>query len=202
MGRAETQKAWAKAAVNSLVVLDSKMGTLMRTGTIWSLLVWLICLLCAPAAQPSDAEAARIRGRVKALAMTEKVRLTNDQWRRILTPAQFFVLREAATEPPFKNEYWNNHEKGIYLCAACGNELFGSNTKFESGTGWPSFYQPLATNKIVVVADDTGGIRRQEVRCARCGSHLGHVFNDGPAPTYLRYCLNSVSLKLKTTKDL
>jgi len=165
--------------------------------------LWLLYLCCiaAPKAFGDDAEAARIRARVKALPMTEKVRLTNDQWRRILTPAQFFVLREAGTEPPFKNEYWNNHEKGIYVCAACGNELFGSNTKFESDTGWPSFYQPLAQDKILVLADNTGGMSREEVRCARCGSHLGHVFNDGPAPTHLRYCLNSVSLKLKTTKE-
>src|SRR5207244_8375555 len=108
--------------------------------------LWLLYLYCiaAPKAFGDDAEAARIRARVKALPMTEKVRLTNDQWRRILTPAQFFVLREAGTEPPFKNEYWNNHEKGIYVCAACGNELFSSDAKFESDTGWPSFYQSLA----------------------------------------------------------
>jgi peptide-methionine (R)-S-oxide reductase len=133
--------------------------------------------------------------------MTEKVTLTNDQWRKILTPAQFHVLREAGTEPPYKNEYWNNHQKGIYLCAACGNELFSSDTKFESRTGWPSFYAPLAPDKITVTTDTNLGMTREEVRCARCGSHLGHVFNDGPAPTHLRYCLNSASLKFVKTRN-
>jgi peptide-methionine (R)-S-oxide reductase len=161
--------------------------------------LFLICGI--PMAKADDAEAGQIRAKVKTIPMTEKVKLTNDEWRKILTAAQFHVLREARTEPPFTNEYANNHQKGIYLCAGCGNELFESSTKFDSGTGWPSFYQPLARDKIVVIADNTGGMRRQEVRCARCGSHLGHVFNDGPAPTYLRYCLNSVSLKLKTMKD-
>ncbi len=200
MGRAKTQKTRAKGAVNGRrMVYRLKL----HKGAIVTAL-WLLYLSCiaAPKAFGGDAAAARIRARVKALPMTEKVKLTNDLWRRILTSAQFFVLREAGTEPPFKNEYWNNHEKGIYVCAACGNELFGSNTKFESDTGSPSFYQPLAQDKILVLADNTGGMRREEVRCARCGSHLGHVFNDGPAPTYLRYCLNSTSLKLKTTKDL
>ena len=199
MGRTKTQKTRDEAAMNGhrmVCRLKLHEGAIVAA---FSLLY--LCCIAAPTSFGDDAEAARIRARVKAVPMNEKVKLTNDQWRRILTPAQFFVMREAGTEPPFKNEYWNNHEKGIYLCAACGNELFSSNTKFESGTGWPSFYQPLAKDKIVVLTDNGGGTRREEVRCARCGSHLGHVFNDGPPPTHLRYCLNSTSLKLKTTKD-
>jgi peptide-methionine (R)-S-oxide reductase len=133
--------------------------------------------------------------------MSQPVKLSEEDWRKILTPAQFLVLRQRATEPPFTNEYANEHQSGIYLCAACGNELFASKTKFESGTGWPSFYAPLAPDKIALAADRTTGFSRQEVLCARCRSHLGHVFDDGPPPTHLRYCLNSVSLKLKKSKD-
>ena len=159
----------------------------------------LVCGIAA--ARSDDAEVGRIRRQLKALPMSQPVKLSEEDWRKILTPAQFLVLRQRATEPPFTNEYANTHQSGIYLCAACGNELFDSKTKFESGTGWPSFYAPLAQDKIALAADRTTGLSRQEVMCARCRSHLGHVFHDGPPPTHLRYCLNSVSLKLKKSKD-
>jgi peptide-methionine (R)-S-oxide reductase len=160
------------------------------------LVLFLLCLLSVRPTMAEDAEAALIRQKLNATPMTQKVQLSENEWRKILTPTQFLVLREAGTEPPFKNEYANNREKGTYLCAACGNGLFRSNTKFESGTGWPSFYAPLAQNRITVSMDSSGGMKRQEVRCARCGSHLGHVFKDGPPPTNPRYCLNSAALKL------
>jgi methionine-R-sulfoxide reductase len=157
--------------------------------------LFLLCILPTHLCMAEDAQAARIRQQIESTPMTQKVTLSDGQWRKILTPGQFQVLRQAKTEARYKNAYWKNHEKGVYLCAACGNELFGSDTKFESHTGWPSFYAPLAKDKITVTADTSAGMTRDEVRCARCGSHLGHVFNDGPAPTYLRYCLNSMALK-------
>lgn len=160
-----------------------------------SLHLFLLFILPVNLGLAEDAQVARIRRQIESTPMTQKVTLSDDQWRKILAPGQFQVLREAKTEAPYKNLYWNNHEKGIYLCAACSNQLFGSDTKFESHTGWPSFYAPLARDKVTETKDTSHGMTRDEVRCARCGSHLGHLFNDGPPPTRLRYCLNSASLK-------
>ena len=160
------------------------------------LILSLLCLLSVRPSLAEDAEATRIRRHIESTPMTQKVTLSAEQWRKVLTPGQFQVLREAKTDPPYKNQYWNNHGKGIYLCAACGNQLFGSDTKFESRTGWPSFYAPAKDEALETETDRSHGMQRTEVKCSRCDAHLGHVFEDGPQPTGLRYCINSVALHL------
>lgn len=130
--------------------------------------------------------------------MAEKIRKSEAEWRRELTPEQYHVLREKGTERAFTGEYAHTQSQGMYRCAACGQELFSSDTKFESGSGWPSFYQPAAPDRVESHEDSSHGMRRMEVVCSRCDSHLGHVFPDGPRPTGLRYCINSASLKLES----
>jgi len=125
---------------------------------------------------------------------SEKVIRTEAEWQKILTPEQFYVLRQEGTERAFAGRYWHNEEKGIYKCAGCANDLFSSETKFDSGTGWPSFWKPIAPENIRTEGDNGFMMQRTEVECARCDGHLGHVFDDGPPPTGLRYCMNSVSL--------
>jgi len=132
--------------------------------------------------------------------MSEKVVKTDEEWRKELTPEQFAVLRQKGTERAFTGDYWNTKEKGIYRCAGCGEVLFQSDTKFDSGCGWPSFYAPNATNVITEAADSSHLMQRTEVMCSKCGGHLGHVFDDGPQPAGLRYCINSASLKFEEKK--
>jgi peptide-methionine (R)-S-oxide reductase len=131
------------------------------------------------------------------IGMAEKITKTDQEWRQQLTPEQYRITRQAGTEPAFTGKYWKSKDKGTYVCVACGEELFKSETKFDSGTGWPSFWQPVDPSKVEEHTDESYGMVRTEARCGRCGAHLGHVFEDGPAPTGLRYCMNSAALELK-----
>jgi peptide-methionine (R)-S-oxide reductase len=128
--------------------------------------------------------------------MGDKVDLTDEQWRARMSDEQYQVCRQKGTERPFTGKYWDSKAEGTYRCSACGEPLFSSRTKFDSGTGWPSFYQPLDEQAVEAQTDSSHGMTRTEVLCRKCGSHLGHVFPDGPEPTGLRYCINSVSLEL------
>ena len=134
-------------------------------------------------------------------AMSNKIIKSDAEWRKELTPEQYAVLRQKGTEYAFTGKYWNTKDKGTYRCAGCGEVLFESDTKFDSGCGWPSFYAPAGTNAISETKDNSLFMERTEVLCSKCGGHLGHVFDDGPNPTGLRYCINSASLKFEATKD-
>lgn len=159
--------------------------------------VWRVALLClaghsAGAQSPAPGKPS---GKVAPPAVEQKVVKSDAEWKKLLTPEQYAVLREKETERAFTGKYWNSHAPGLYLCAGCGQNLFRANTKFDSRTGWPSFWDVYERKHVFLKPDRSYGMERTEVLCSRCGGHLGHLFEDGPRPTGLRYCINSVSLK-------
>jgi len=161
----------------------------MKNQKFWKSIVIMVCVLMAGQTYAQN------KAKAKPDCKIEVVQKSEAEWKKELSPVQFAVARKAGTERAFTGEYWDNHEKGIYKCVCCDLDLFSSDTKFESGTGWPSFYKPLNECSVENKVDAGHGMVRTEVVCNRCKAHLGHVFDDGPKPTGLRYCMNSVSMK-------
>jgi peptide-methionine (R)-S-oxide reductase len=154
-----------------------------------------------PATKPANMDTSKKNNPVYSTTDTSKVALSEEEWKKILSPDVYYIARQKGTERPWTSKFENFKEVGTYFCAACGNPLFKSDTKFESGCGWPSFYEPVSKASIIYTPDHTHGMERTEVQCGRCKAHLGHVFDDGPPPTGLRYCINGVILDFSKAQE-
>ncbi len=178
----------------------------MKGRTLVTTLALALCAAGTPQAcgaapaKPGTPSATARTATTPAKQRIERIMKTDDQWKKELTPEQYRVLRQEGTERAFTGRYWNHHGEGVYVCAGCGLELFDSSTKFDSGTGWPSYWAAFEKANVHEVVDRSLGMTRIEVECARCGGHLGHLFDDGPKPTGMRYCINSASLEFKAKK--
>ena len=187
----------------NVIMKKQKMNTVKNVVILlFATMIWQSCFSQNDTINKKNMENKKNKNPVYNRNTTDQVNLQNEEWKKLLSPEVYSIAREKGTERPYTSKFENYYEIGIYYCAVCGNPLFKSDTKFDSGCGWPSFYEPISKSTIIFTPDNTYGMSRTETQCGRCKSHLGHVFNDGPPPTGLRYCINGVVLDFDKAKEI